>query len=184
MPKTEPQMLGFRVFGPNPAHWPCVGERAAPPTASISSSRIHQLTASPHIAVSHGVSETEPQTLSFRFFGPNPAPWPRVGERAAPPLPPSHQLAPTNSQHHPILPFHMACLKPSHGRSVFDFLAQIPPPGLTLANTQPSCRLHLINPHPPPPSIVPHHRFTWNTRNRAMNTRFCVFGPKPRPPGA
>src|SRR5882762_4554256 len=64
----------------------------------------------------------------------------------------------------------------------FGFLAQILPPGLALANAQPPFRLHVIYPHPPPPSITPHRRFTRRARNRATNARFRVFPQTPPPP--
>jgi hypothetical protein len=88
-------------------------------------------------------------------------------------------MVPTTSQHYLTSLFHMACPKPSHRRSVFQFLAQIPPLGLTLVNVQPPHYLYHINLHPPLPSITPHCNFTRRAQNRATNALFRVFGPKP-----
>src|SRR5882762_9593053 len=63
----------------------------------------------------------------------------------------------------------------------FGFLAQILPPGLALANAQPPFRLHVIYPHPPPPSITPRCHFTLHARNRVTNARFRFFGLNPAP---
>jgi hypothetical protein len=66
---------------------------------------------------------------------------------------------------------------------ILGFWPQSPPPGLALANAQcPRC-LHIINSHPPPPSIISHCYFTRHAQNRATNARFQDFGPKPRPAG-
>jgi hypothetical protein len=114
----------------------------------------------------------------FLVFGPNPAPKPRIGERASPTLPPCHQHAPTASHHHPTPPFYTAPPKPSYRHSIFEFLAQPLPPGLALANAQPHHRLHIINTHSPPPSIS---CFTQCAQNRAMNALFSGFGLNPHP---
>ena len=66
----------------------------------------------------------------FRVFSPNPAPWPRVGERAAPLPPPCHLPTPTTSQHHPTPSFHTARPKPSDKRSVSGFSPNPIPPTL------------------------------------------------------
>jgi hypothetical protein len=111
----------------------------------------------------------------------------RIGERRRGRRGVHHQVSntrpiPTTTPRHlPTLPFYTARPKPSYGRSNFGFLAQPPPPGLALVNVQPPCHLHIINTHPPPPSITPHCHFTRRARNRATNARFLGFWLNPRP---
>ena len=127
----------------------------SPPTASISSTRTHQLPASPHIAVSHSVSETELRMLGFRFFGPNPTTWPHVGEYTALPPPPSHQPTPTTSKHCPTSPFHMERLKLSNKHSVSCFWPKTETPQrVTKRTATPTSPTYPSgHPAPSPPSV-------------------------------
>jgi hypothetical protein len=57
----------FRVFGLNPtpaSHW----RMRCPPGISMPSTHTHHLPSLPRTTVSHGMPETELQTLSFRFL--------------------------------------------------------------------------------------------------------------------
>ena len=158
---TNAQFLGFWL---NPRPLASRWRMCSPTTASMSSPRTHHLLASPQTAVSHSMPETELQMLGFRIFGSTPAPWPRVGERAAPLPPPCYQLAPTTSHHHPVLPFHMAPPKPSHKHSVSGFQPKPRPPASCWQTHGPPLSRHVINPHLPPPTINLHSRFTRHAR--------------------
>jgi hypothetical protein len=107
----------------------------------------------------HGTPETEPGCSVSGFLAQTPAPWPRIGEHAAPLLPPCSQHAPTSSQHHPTPLFHMAHLKPSHERSVSGFWPKPPPPPRNLQMHHPTTAAALYaSPHhlpPSPPGTIP-----------------------------
>ena len=89
---------------------------------------------------------------SVSGFWPKPHPWPCVGKRAVPPVPPCHPLAPTISHYRPTLPSHTAHLKPSYKHSVLGFWPK-PHPQLRIAE-------HAIPPappcHPPAPTTSCH----------------------------
>jgi hypothetical protein len=149
----------------------------SPPAASISSTRTHQLPASPHIAVSHGVSETELRTLGFRFFGPNPAAWPHVGECAALPPPLSHQPAPTTSKHCPTSPFHTERPKLSNKHSVSCFWPKTETPQhVTKQTATPAPAPHL--PTLAATQRLPRHPFEQRTPKPSHNHSVSGFWPQ------
>jgi hypothetical protein len=117
----------------------------------------------------------------FFIFGPNLAPWPRVGECAAPLLPPSHQPAPTTSQHHPTSLFHMACPKLSHQHLVFDFWPKSRPLASCwrmhspLAASSSSNRTQYL---PVSPYIAVSHGVP---KTKPLTLGFRLFGPNPAP---
>jgi hypothetical protein len=212
-PKTEPQTLSFGFLvqtlppalalanAQHPRHLHVTNPHPPPPTITLC-----------HRFIWHPQNRAT-NTRFWFFFGPNPALWPHISKRAAPPLPLCHQLTPTTSHHHPALLFYTAPPKPSHKCSVlgfwskpcppashwrmrsthttsmsptcthhlppspraailhstsetkpqtlgFGFLVQTPHPGLALANVLHPRRLHVINLHPPPPTITPCCHFT------------------------
>ena len=84
----------------------------------------------------------------FRGFGPKPAPWPHVVERATPQPSLCHFPTPTTSQHHHLTLFYTAHLKPSHDSSDLGFWPKSHPRPLIgegaapAAASMPSTRTH------------------------------------------
>jgi hypothetical protein len=161
----------FSGFWPKPHHPASRWRTPSPAASTFSFNRTHHLLGLHHTTVLYGTPETEPRRLGFWVFGPTPAPWPRVSERAVPQLPPCHLPTPTTSLHHPMLPFYMAHRKPRDG-CTFSVFSPNPPLRFGLVNAQPHCP-HLIHPRPPQHhSALPFHTACPKSSTPA---RFRVF---------
>src|SRR5882762_4325458 len=110
----------FRLFGSNPALWPCLSQGTASATASMLSTCTHHLLTSLHIAVLHSTPETKQRTLSFSILAQTETPGMRPNGQPHPHLHLTY-ITPATLQPLPHHRFEWHAPKPSHNSSVSGF---------------------------------------------------------------